>query len=420
MADNLIEFYEKTLDEANNRNTISKNARGGNGENIYRQNSSNSGKGKTATTIGAHGRSKLSRKQRKELNQQKQQEQSNQEEQPKEETQSTNEEQPKEDKQTENETDDNELSDADITDEVRQDSATEIVNKRVNFFNKILASLYRIAGNLVAHKEVFPIFVAKEIQPTKKETPTQNASYVQNDFTDEMFKHIKLFEDEEKAEQASGNSNENKPANNAGDKINLRIAFATKMGSNKFTKNLNALAKDFQIDGFDSLTNMGKFCAVVGGLVGKYRELAENIAKVNEYIKVDEIELDGESINMNINNVQLKQLFQYFKGTPGESALRVLNAFCAKNITSITANTNLNQLIKALPNEINVDFAKKFSTNPFTLSFPRKIYADKNFPKSWFIIEKTEPEKETPVINKEEKEGANPSETGNSGENPKK
>lgn len=393
MTDNLVEFYEKTLDEANNSNTTSKNARGGNGENIYRKNSSNSGKGKTATTIGAHGGSKLSRKQRKALNQEKQQEQPNQEEQPKEETQPTTEEQPKEDKKSENETDnetdnETELSDADITDETRQDSATEIVNKRVNLFNKTLASLYRIAGNLVAHKEVFPIFTAKEIQPTKSEAPTQNASYIQNDYTDEMFKHIKLFEDEEKTEQTPDNPNKNKPATNADNKINLRVSFATKMGSNKFTSNLNALAKTFQIDGFDSLTNIGKFCAVVGGLVGKYRELAENIAKVNKYIKIDEIELDGESINMNINNVQLKQLFQYFKGTPGESAIRVLNAFCAKNITSITANTNLNKLIKALPNEIDADFAKKFSTNPFTLSFPRKLYADKNFPKSWFIIEK--------------------------------
>lgn len=393
MTDNLVEFYEKTLDEANNPNTTSKNARGGNGENIYRKNSSNSGKGKTATTIGAHGGSKLSRTQRKALNQEKQQEQPNQEEQPKEETQPTTEEQPKEDKKSENETDnetdnETELSDADITDETRQDSATEIVNKRVNFFNKTLASLYRIAGNLVAHKEVFPIFTAKEIQPTKSEAPTQNASYIQNDYTDEMFKHIKLFEDEEKTEQTPDNPDKNKPATNADNKINLRVSFATKMGSNKFTSNLNALAKAFQIDGFDSLTNIGKFCAVVGGLVGKYHELAENIAKVNKYIKIDEIELDGESINMNINNVQLKQLFQYFKGTPGESAIRVLNAFCAKNITSITANTNLNKLIKALPNEIDADFAKKFSTNPFTLSFPRKLYADKNFPKSWFIIEK--------------------------------
>lgn len=422
MTDNLVEFYEKTLDEANNPNTTSKNARGGNGENIYRKNSSNSGKGKTATTIGAHGGSKLSRSQRKALNQEKQQEQSNQEEEPKEETQPTTEEQPKEDKKPENETDgENELSDADITDETRQDSATEIVNKRVVFFNKILASLYRTAGNLVAHKEVFPIFAAKEIQPTKNEAPTQNASYVQNAYTNEMFKHIKLFEDEERTEQTPDNPNENKPANNADDKINLRVAFATKMGSNKFTSNLNALAKTFQIDGFDSLTNIGKFCAVVGRLTKKYHELAENIAKVNKHIKVDEIELDGESINMNINNAQLKQLFPYFKGTPGESALRVLNAFCAKNITSITANTNLNKLINALPNEINDDFAEKFSTNPFTLSFPRKIYADKNFPKSWFIIEKSEPKKkETSVINKEEKEGANPSETGNSGENSKK
>jgi hypothetical protein len=418
MTDNLIEFYEKSLDEANNPNTTSKNARGGNGENIYRKNSSNSGKGKTATTIGAHGGSKLSRKQRKALNQEKQQEQPNQEEQPKEETQPTTEEQPKEDKKSENETDnENKLSDADITDETRQDSATEIVSKRVNFFNKTLASLYRIAGNLVAHKEVFPIFVAKEIQPTKSEAPTQNASYIQNDYAAEMFKHIKLFEDEEKTEQTPGNPNKNKPATNADDKINLRVAFATKMSSNKFTSNLNALAKAFQIDGFDSLTNIGKFCAVVGGLVGKYRELAENIAKVNKYIKVDEIELDGESINMNINNVQLKQLFPYFRNTPAELVLRVLNAFCAKNITSITANTNLNKLIKALPNEINADYAKKFSTNPFTLSFPRKLYADKNFPKSWFIVGKSETRT---LINKEEKEGANPSETGNSDENPKK
>lgn len=404
MTDDLTGFYEKALDEANNRNTISKNARGGNGENIYRQNSSNSGKGKTATTIGAHGRSKLTRKQRKELNQQKQQEQPNQEE------------QPKEDKKPGNETDnENEFSDADITDEVRQDSATEIVNKRVNFFNNTLASLYRIAGNLVAHKEVFPIFVAKEIQAEHpKETPTQNASFIQNDYTDEMFKHIKLFEEEEKTEQTSDTSN------NTNDKVNLQVAFATKMSSNKFTSNLNTLAKSFQIDGFDSLTNIGKFCAVVGGLVGKYHELAENIAKVNEYIKIDKIKLDGESINMNINNAQLKQLFQYFKGTPAESVLRLLNAFCANNITSITANTNLNELIKVLPNGINVDYAKTFSTNAFTLSIPRKIYADKNFPKSWFTIEKSEElTKKENSINKE-KEGANPSETGNSDENSKK
>lgn len=423
MTDNLIESYEKALDEANNSNTISKNVRGGNGENIYRQNSSNSGKGKTATTIGAHGGSKLSRKQRKALNQEKQQEQPKQEEQPKEETQPTPEEPSKKDENPDNETDDeNDLSDADLTDEVRQDSVTEIVNKRVNYFNKILASLYRIAGNLVAHKEVFPIFVAREIQAKHSyETPTQNASMVQNDYTAEMFKHIKLFEDEEKAEQTPNKSN------NADDKITLRVAFATRMDSNKFTSNLNMLAKTFQIDGFDSLTNIGKFCAVVGGLIGRYRELAENIVKVNEHIKVDKIELDGESINMNINNTQLKQLFQYFKGTPAESALRVLNVFCVNNITSITANTNLNELIKALPNEINVDFAKKFSTNPFTLSLPRKIYADKNFPKSWFNVEKSEEleKKETPATNKpsginKEKEGANPSETGNSGENPKK
>ena len=307
------------------------------------------------------------------------------------------------------------MSDADITDETRQESATEIVNKRVTFFNKTLASLYRVAGNLVAHKEVFPIFSAKETQEEqpkenneetpkadteKNKAPEQNASFNQSSYTDEMFKHIKLFEDDERVNQTPEKSKENTPANNNNDNINFQVTFATKMSTNKFTSNLNTLAKVFNIDGFDSLTNIGKFCAVVGGLIGKYRELAENIAKVNEYIKVDEIKLDGESINMNINNAQLKQLFKYFKGTPGESALRVLNAFCAKNITSITANTNLNELIKALPNEINADFAKKFSTNTFILSLPKKVYADKNFPKSWFNIEEAKKEEKPTENNK--------------------
>ena len=99
MTDNLIEIYEKALDEANNRNTISKNARGGNGKNIYRKNSSNSGKGKTATTIGAHGGSKLSHKKRKALNQQKQQEQKPQTEEPKQEEQKPQTEEPKQEEQ---------------------------------------------------------------------------------------------------------------------------------------------------------------------------------------------------------------------------------------------------------------------------------------------------------------------------------
>lgn len=108
---------------------------------------------------------------------------------------------------------------------------------------------------------------------------------------------------------------------------------------------------------------------------------------------MDKIELDGESINMNINNTVMKVMFQVFKGTNGERAIRVLNDFATKNIGSITSNTSLQKIIDTLPNQINDKLAVAFNNGgEFSVTINEgtpawKLWNQPAFRQAWFVID---------------------------------
>ena len=400
--DELIEAYQKALDEK---------------------------KGKTATTIGPHNKSGMTKRERARLKQKEQKKQTQDaeaEETPKEDkpaeekqdsqqSETENKETPTETNDNSSEQTDDELEDSDINKDDAISAISEIVNSRLAFFNENLANVYRLVGNLVAHKKaVFNIFEVQEPEQketnTKEETntpPSQNASFKQSNYTVEMLKHIKLFEAEEQEEHSQQEKQEHPTEN-----VELTVKFKSRMNKNTFTSNLVNLAKSLHVN-LNDYSNIGKVCAVFYALISKYKELDENIRKVNEKIDIDEIEFDVEPIKMNINNSQLKQLYPYFKGTPAEKMLKVLNVFCKKNISSITSIKDLSKLIESLPTDITEETARQFPANndSFTLTIPKTIFENKNFPTIWFgnleSLEKKQ-EKETEVKSEETENSETP------------
>lgn len=455
---NINDFFDEALNEGRGSERVTSNARG-NGKNVNKKSNGNSGKGATATTLGSHSKSKLSRKQRKQqaaANKQQSEEVKEEEpikEAPKEDTEPKEEtkpetppqeDQPEEkyhadgeeesgeltqeekdarkkteeaDKEKDSLQGDGELSDADIDDETRMSAATEIATKRINFFNEQLADVYRAVGNIVAHKTmVFPLFegsiVPKEdvekldkslADKKKQEDEAGDGDSIESRSeepeqlgTGESLKFSKDFgsmlnevgDSLYEAELEKQNAEQPKQK-----KVVMNLKYSTKWPSNKFTSKLDTLAKNMNVDEYSNLTNIGRLCAVTSALISKYRELYENLPKVNEYIKMDKIELDGESINMNINNTVMKVMFQVFKGTNGERAIRVLNDFATKNIGSITSNTSLQKIIDTLPNQINDKLAVAFNNGgEFRVTINEgtpawKLWNQPAFREAWFVID---------------------------------
>lgn len=313
---------------------------------------------------------------------------------------------------------DGELSDADIDDETRMSAATEIATKRINFFNEQLADVYRAVGNIVAHKTmVFPLFegsivpkedvekLDKSLADKKKQEDeagygdsidSRSEEPVQLGTGNESLKFSKDFGSmlnevgDSLYEAELEKQNAEQPKQN---KVVMNLKYSTKWPSNKFTSKLDTLAKNMNVDEYSNLTNIGRLCAVTSALISKYRELYENLPKVNEYIKMGKIELDGESINMNINNTVMKVMFQVFKGTNGERAIRVLNDFATKNIGSITSNTSLQKIIDTLPNQINDKLAAAFNNGgEFRVTINEgtpawKLWNQPAFRQAWFVID---------------------------------
>lgn len=344
----------------------------------YMKDSLNERKGETATTIGPHGRSSLTKKQRKELKSNKPDEQDN--------TPKQEEEKPSSNSQEEYKDNDTEkLSAADIDEDTLLDAAKHIVVPRVSLFNENMEMLYKIAGNILyCRKPVFPIFDIEEVQNHDEEQKHEQKS---TDFMSALQESVTLLEDDERNSQEKEKQKVKR--------FLVRISFPdTSWKENAFTKRLYSIAKNVGIkDKWNNLSNIGRLCATVGALNNKYSELLENIKEVNSKIPVDKIKLEASNIDFSLNNKLLTMLLEVFHNTPGALVLNILNEFSSRSLSKIVAADSLENLMKLLPYKLSESNAKKISSvkDAFEIEIEEgtaawKLFVDERFRNTWLNI----------------------------------
>lgn len=340
-------------------------------------------KGKTATTIGPHGKSKLTRKQRKALKDTQSKEQEN-----KKEESETTQEKPAENKNDEEKEEVNQednLDDADLDKELIQAAAQNIVKDRVALYNNQLEALYRIAGNFLSCKNPsFPIFdvsLLNKEQEQKESKKEEKTEFVHN-LESKLFETVSLFEKEEKERQEKSEPKAKR----------YQLSYSKTWPSNKTTSKISKLAKTLKIQDIEKYSNIGRLCVVVAKLVEKYTDLYSNIKEVNGKINIGDIILETQNSSLSLNNSLLKRLFDVFGKTEGAIGIKLLNVFTVKSIQKITSANKFDSLIKILPYELTEELGKKVSQNAdFQIELEEnseayKYFSNDNFRRVWFNI----------------------------------